>query len=194
MVKDNSIQINWLNEIKGDFEFKNNWTYPEGVYKNEFGQLSCDGFCPEQTDRMKQENSKIINDSLHAFYNYVDTTHCFQTMICDAWCYEYAGTNYITVERKNKDTVYCYSQMNAATHCSLKLNIVNDMCFPIILLNSISSLNTISYTCIGGQILIDKKMWQQGIMKAVFSFTFEHTENLNKPMFWKGKIYSKISS
>lgn len=35
------ILITWQDSIAGDFSFKED--YPEGVYKNEFGQLSCDG-------------------------------------------------------------------------------------------------------------------------------------------------------
>ena len=62
------IQITWADNLLGDFSFKENWEYLEGVYKNEFGQLSCDGFCPPETDQMKDKNGKIFEDSLAAFY------------------------------------------------------------------------------------------------------------------------------
>lgn len=42
-------------------------------------------------------------------------------------------------------------------------------------------------------ISIDKKLWKEGIMKAVFSFDFEHKENPKEPIYWKGRIYSKIN-
>ena len=32
------ITIEWVDNLSGDFSFTNNWSYPEGVYKNEYGQ------------------------------------------------------------------------------------------------------------------------------------------------------------
>ena len=43
------IEIKWVSNIKGDFSFNTKWSYSEGIYKNEFGQLSCHGFCPPES-------------------------------------------------------------------------------------------------------------------------------------------------
>jgi len=185
------IPVEWVKFAPGDFSFKNNWSYPEGVYRNNFGQLSCDGFCPDGIDLMQDKDGRILPDSLPAFYKLIDTTHQLHSIQCDAWCYEWAGTDFITVEQPNKDTVFCATQTNAATHCSLILKITNEHCFPQIELNSISLSGQKSYHCTGGFIKISKELWSQGIMKAAFSFTFDHTENPGKPMFWKGNIYAK---
>ena len=45
------IKIEWTENLEGDFSFKEKWNYPEYVYKNRFGQLSCDGDCPIEIDR-----------------------------------------------------------------------------------------------------------------------------------------------
>jgi hypothetical protein len=192
-VKPGEVIINWKENLSGNFSFKENWEYLEGVYKNNFGQLSCDGFCPTEIDRMKDENGRIYEDSLRSFYQLVDTTHQFHSIQSDAWCYEWAGTNYVTVKQLSKDTVICFTHNNVATHSSLNLIITKDKCTPIIELNGISSLTrTKTYAFKSGQIIIDNNLWDKGILKAEFDFTFDHKENPNKPMYWKGKIYANI--
>ena len=194
-VKYGEINISWSDSLSGDFSFNKNWDYPEGVYKNDFGQISCDVFCPPAIDRMKDENGKIYKDSLKAFYQLVDTTHQFHTIQSDAWTYEWAGTNFLTAIKKNVDTTTCYTHNNISTHSSLVLTIIKDKCIPIIKLNSIvGSTGNKIYTCKSGQIEIDKTLWKKGILKANFDFVFDHTENADKPMYWKGKIYANIDN
>lgn len=72
--KDAEIKIQWVDDLKGDFSFRTKWSYPEGIYKNKFGQLSCDGFCPEGTESLKDNEGRIYTDSLTKFYQLVDTT------------------------------------------------------------------------------------------------------------------------
>ena len=188
-----NISIEWVENVRGDFSFINNWSYPEGVDKNEFGQLSCDGFCPPETDAMKDAKGRILKDSLKAFYQLVDTTHQIHSIKSEAWCYEWAGTDFMEVNQKSKDSIECYTMGNAATHCSLNLDITKDTCTPRIELSSITMDGNKIYPCIGGYIKIDKALWQKGIMKADFSFNFGHKENPKKPMYWKGNIYAKIN-
>jgi hypothetical protein len=188
------ILITWYDNIDGDFSFKDNWTYPEGIYRNEFGHLSCDGLCPPEIDKMKNKNGKIFKDSLKAFYQLIDTTHQFHSIQSDAWTYEWAGTDFITVERVSKDSIVCYTLNNIATQSSLDLIIIKDIVKPSISLNSIAPNSIKTYPCNGGQIVIDRNLWNKGIMKAEFDFTFEHKENPAQPMYWKGKIYAKIES
>lgn len=194
-LKSGEIKIYWMENLSGDFSFKENWDYPEGVYINDFGQLSCDGFCPPETDRMKDKNGRIFDDSLELFYQLVDTIHQFHSIQSDAWCYEWAGATYVTANKLNNDTVVCFTHNNVASHSSLNLTITKDKCTPIIELNCIvSSTDTRIYTCKSGQIQIDKHLWDTGILKVKFDFTFDHKENPNKQMFWKGKIYAKIDT
>lgn len=186
------VNIKWVPSLKGDFSFVNKWSYPEGVALNEYGQLSCDGFCAPEVAGMMDSTGKIFKDSLTAFYTIVDTSHQFYSIQCKAWCYEWAGTNFIEAIQQSADTVYCYTLMNAATHCSLQLTIIGNNCFASIDLNSIFKGGAARYDANNGYITVDKSYWKKGIVKAIFNFNFEHSEHPNKPMFWKGKIFAKI--
>jgi len=188
------IQIQWVDELDGDFSFKDIWSYPEGVYMNEFGQLSCDGFCPPEIDRMFDEDRRILTDSLDAFYSLVDTTHLFHSIESEAVAYEWVGTDFIKVKRPHKDTVICYTMNNAGTHSSLNLVITGNAVTSTIELNSITPYydGIQSYYCSKGEMTIDKNLWEQGILKAEFDFKFVDKEFPDIQMYWKGKIYAEI--
>jgi hypothetical protein len=186
------IQIQWIDNLKGDFHFRTQWSYPEGIYRNKFGQLSCDGFCPDGIESMKDDDGKIHTDSLARFYQLVDTTHQFHTIQCKAWCYEWAGTDFIKAVKTENDHVICHTMTNSGTHCSLILEIVKDNCLPRIELNSVASPGIKTYYCKGGFIKMDKECWKQNIVKAEFNFDFMNTDEPDQTIFWEGKIYTKI--
>lgn len=189
------IRITWIEDLSGDFTFKENWDYPEGIYRNDFGQLSCDGICPPEIERMKDENGRIFKDSLDAFYNLVDTTHQYYSIHSEAQCYEWAGTNFVTARKINNDTTVCFTHNNAATHSCLNLIITKEHCTPTLELNSVANPgNIIIYACKSGQIEIDKELWNKGVIKAIFNFTFDEKENTDKLLYWKGKIYAEIET
>ena len=120
-----------------------------------------------------------------------DTTHYFHSIESEAWTYEWGGTDFIKVERLNEDTVFCYTLNNAATHSSLNLTIGRTTVKPTIVLNSIRLDEEKTCICKGGKMVIDKKFWDAGILKAAFDFNFLNDEDSMK-MYWKGKIYAKI--
>ncbi|MBN2612915.1 MAG: hypothetical protein JXB00_15270 [Bacteroidales bacterium] len=190
--KDCKIKIQWIANLKGDFNFRTKWSYPEGVFRNEFGQLSCDGFCPEGTESMKDSVGKIYADSLTRFYQLVDTTHQYHSISCDAWCYEWAGTDFITAKQTNKNHLTCSTHKNVGTHCSLIIEIINGTCIPRIELISISSPGLKTYFCKNGFLKIDKNLLLKGIIKAEFNFDFINSDEPNRNIFWKGKIYATI--
>lgn len=191
--KPDEVKIQWIDDLSGDFSFKDNWSYPEGIFRNAFGQLSCDGICPPEIISMMNENGQIYSDSLEAFYNLVDTTHLFHSIESESEAYEWVGTDFISVEKKDKDTIICITENNSATHSSLNLIIVGDFVKPTIVLESINFMNkTMIYNCQEGEMLIDKNLWQKGILKASFDFKFEDKESPDKSMRWKGKIYKDI--
>lgn len=188
------IPVKWVDNLPGDFSFANNWSYPEGVYKNEFGQISCDGLCPTEIDVMKDSTGRIYEDSLHAYYEIIDTTHQIHSIQCEAWCYEWAGSDFIEVSRKSDDSINCFTLTGIDTHCSLNIDIIKNTCYAVIDLKSIEQCGDTKYYCTNGYITINKILWKEGILKAEFSFNFEHIENPNKPIYWKGKIYAKIKT
>jgi len=119
--------------------------------------------------------------------------HLFHSIECEAWCYEYNGTDFIEVNRLSKDRFHCYTLESPSTHCSLVLDILRDSCYATIDLNSVSPGGSVTFYCIKGTITIDQKLLKKGKMKAVFSFDFENKENPEQPIYWKGKIYSGIN-
>ncbi len=183
--------MEWVEELEGDYSFATAWDYPEGVYRNEHGQLSCDGFCPPETDAMKDSTGRIYKDSLPAFYALVDTTHRFHSLQGEAQCDEYAGADYMVAQWK-QDTVICYSLCNASTHGSLHLHLHGDDCKATVELHSIISGNNISYTLQSGSMRIEQKSWKAGILKAEFNLDFGKDSLTQKPVSWKGKIYTPI--
>ena len=124
------VEIQWVDDLSGDFSFKDKWSHPEGIFTNEFGQLVCDGFCPPGVENMRDKNGRIIADSIELYYNLVDTIPLFHTIQSEAETYEWAGTDFITVERINKDTVNCFTLNNASTHSSLNLIIAGNIVRP----------------------------------------------------------------
>ena len=186
------VQIQWVDDFVDDFSFIDNWSYPEGIYRNEFGQLVCDGFCPPEVENMRDEDGRIFTDSIDSYYNLVDTTHLFHSIQSEAETYEWAGTDFIIVEKINKDTVDCFTLKNASTHSSLNLIIAGSTVSPTIVLESLTSLEPKIYDCSGGEMLIDKNLWEKGILKASFNFTFIDNEKPEYKMLWEGLIYEKI--
>ncbi len=188
-----SIPIDWTDELNSDFAFTENWSYPEGVYTNAFGQLSCDGLCPEGTEQMKDENGKIFNDSLQAFYGLVDTTHRTYSLHAEAWTYEWAGSNFMSFKQLPDNSILGQSECTTATHSSLQIKITNNSVNAWIEYNSIVGSTQLEiFPLKSGEIKIDPVAFDQGIVKAEFDFIFDNTLNPEKKMFWKGLIYSQI--
>jgi len=192
--KAQEMEIRWVDNLEGDFSFKDNWSYPEGVYRNDFGQLSCDGFCPPEIENMFDDDRRILADSLDAFYQLVDTTRLFHSIESEAMTYEWVGTDFISVKGVHKDTVICYTMNNVATHSSLNLVIAGNTVRASIELNSITPFydGIRIYYCSKGDMTIDKNLWEQGFFKATFDFKFDDDENPDMQMYWKGKIYVEI--
>lgn len=186
------ISIKWVDNIENDFSFKERWSYPEGVYKNKFGQLSCDGICPPEIDQMKNEEGKIYPDSLKAFYAIVDTTHLFHSIKSEAWTYEWAGTDFMTFKKQADNSMLGQSACNVSTHSSLNIEIKNDSFSAWIDYNSITDLGKQIFRMKEGLIRIDKQLFNKGIIKAEFDLKFVNTLDAEKEMYWKGLVYSNI--
>lgn len=191
-----SIQIQWTENLEGDFSFKNNWSYPEGVFRNEYGQLSCDGICPLEIDNMIDDHGEIREDSLEAFYNLVDTAHLYHSIVMETNVKEWAGTDFIFVKKVGTDTLQCVTSVNAGTHSYLNLIIVKDMVTPTLEINSVIASDGIeAYECSGGEIIVDKNCFQAGILKASFNFSFKNeAQNDTESKYCRGQIYAKIET
>ena len=186
------IKINWIDFLDENFSFKEKWSYPEGVYMNSFGQLSCDGICPPEIDRMKDDQGKIYPDSLQAFYKIVDTTHLSHSIKSVAWTYEWAGTDFINFERQSNNAIIGQTECTVSTHSSLHIKINNDSLTAWIDFNSIRDLGKHIFPMKKGQFKMERSHFNKGIIKAVFDLKFENTINPAKEIYWKGVIYSEI--
>lgn len=190
--QDGWITIEWVDDLEGDFSFKDQWEYPEGVYRNQFGQLSCDGFCPSEIDRMKDDQGKIDPDSLAVFYQYVDTTHIVHSIQSEAWVYEWAGTHQMVFKQQENQTLLGQSAYTIATHSSLNIKIKGDQATAWVDFNSIRDLGKHRFPMQKGTLKIDRVLFEQGIVKAAFDWTFENTLEPERELYWKGRLYSTI--
>ncbi len=193
------ICIGWETNLPGNFSFARDWDYPPGVARMSNGKPGCDdgGFCPERCQNMLDEEGHIPTDSLTVFYSLLDTTHIHHSLASTAWCYEWAGTDFVRAfwvksATGGSDTIRCESAMNEATHCSLRLDLVPPYCYATILLNSITPGGVTHFFGRGGTVKLDKSHWQRGILKASFDLTFANTSEPNRPMFWRGKIIAPM--
>jgi len=188
------LEIKWVEKMESNFEFTNNWSYPEGIYKNRFGQLSCDGICPIEIDEMKDDEGRIKEELLKAFYEIIDTTHLFHSLESESNVPEFAGSNFIQVKRQDKEKININTSTNVATHSSLQIEIDKSKFTAWIDLNSITPTGKHKFTISKGNLIIEKQSWEKGILKAEFDFKFENTLNKTrtKAFYWKGKMLKEI--
>ncbi len=187
------VKIEWVKDLNGDFSFKEKWSYPEGIYKNSFNQLSCDGFCPIEVDKMKDENGRIFDDSLASLYKLIDTTHLAYSLQSKNRMYEYSGTDFIIFKTVNNQIIG-QSLNNVSTHSSLNISLENEVCMAWVDFNSITNLGQHTFPLTHGAIKIDQALFKKGIIKASFNFHFKNDLNPNEKLFWEGQIYSIIQN
>lgn len=188
------VKIIWIDSLTGDFSFKNEWKYSENIFKNDKGQLICDGNCPSRIENMREKSNEIPQDSLDIYYQLIDTTHYFKSLQVEAWCYEFFESSYMNCFKNESGFINCSSANTISTHCSLRLAISGDICRPLVQLNSTKqSIGTKIFKCTKGYIKIDSNYYSKGILKAEFNFSFYNSIDPLKPINWKGKIYSVIT-
>jgi len=190
------IQIAWVDSLAGDFSFRQQWRYPEGIYRNQFGQLCCDGLCPDGVSHMRDTTGKIYSEYLKAYYQLVDTTHQHYSLQSTTNSYEFAQAHFASATYTlSERSIKCYTPTNIATHSSLHLEILPTGCKAKVLLNSIrSEIGKQIFECTDGQIIIDKTLWKAGVLKATFNFQFYNHLAPKTPLYWKGKIFTSIVS
>ncbi|MDO5972406.1 hypothetical protein Q4Q35_21605 [Flavivirga aquimarina] len=186
------VPIKWVNDLNKDFSFKDKWSYPEGIFKNEFGQLSCDSGICLGIEGMKRGDGKILKDSLEAFYKIVDTTHIYHTLKSTTSVYEWFGSNFINFKKHVDNSIIGKSECHISTHSSLNIIIEDDSITAWIDFHSITNLGRHKFPIKKGEIKIDKQYFKKGIIKAEFDLTFLNTLDKDKVIFWKGLIYSNI--
>ncbi len=186
------VEVKWVDNLQGDFSFTEKWNYPENVFRNDYGELVCDGLCDDALFGMRDADGRILPDSIDRYYQLLDTTHYYHTIESDADCYEWDGTDFAYAYRGGGDTVSCHTAYGVSAHSSLRFIVTENSCIPSIELNSITDAGIKYYRGKGGWIRIDRTLWQKGILKAEFDFTFDNSDDIENPMRWKGRIHTKI--
>jgi hypothetical protein len=188
-----AVKVTWTDSVAGDFSFRNKWSYQPGVSRMADGQVRCDGLCPPRSEQMLDSAGRILRDSIAAYYRLVDTTHLYHTIASEAHCYEWAGADYIAVQKRH-DTIAADTYCNPATHSSLRLRIKGDKCYATIIENSIRATRVRPrkrYYCTRGEITIDSMLLKRGILKGKFDFTFRAPKGFGD-MYWRGRIYKNL--
>jgi len=193
------IQIEWVDNLPGDFSFTENWSYKEGIYRNRKGVLRLDsGMIPlemkEVINRMKDENGEVYKDSLNKYYQTIDTTHIFQSIESEAKVYENTSYEHFEFKKTKTGTIKGKTINNVSGYSHLHIQLENDLCYAWNDYRSIFGAGNHIFYLKKGRILIDKSLYRQGIIKAKFDFSFDNTLDADKELSWKGKIYSKIQT
>ena len=186
-------EIDWVKNISSNFDFSSNWSYPEGVYRNQYGQLSCDGICPIEIDEMKDEHGKIKGNFLKTFYEIIDTTHLFYSIHSETNAPEYTEANFISIKYIDDKEIIIRSKSNISTHSSLNVLIKDSTFSAWIDVKSITPNGNHRFKLKNGTLKVEEESWKKGILKAVFDLKFEDTLFKKKEMFWKGKLLKTIN-
>ncbi|MDG1332596.1 MAG: hypothetical protein P8P74_09720 [Crocinitomicaceae bacterium] len=190
------VDFTWADSVEGDFSFIENWDYEEGIYVNKWGQLSCDGFCPIEIDRMKDDQGRIYDDSLTAFYSYVDTTHHHYTHEGTAKSYGFEECHYASA-KVLLGKVHIQTHVNMSTHTSLHIvfdpnEAFEKRTFKIYLIyNSIRNVPRQYFIALNGNVEISKKKFDEGIIQMKFDLVFQ-SEGEDELQSWEGKILTRL--
>ena len=185
------IQIQWFTNLKGNFSFASKWSFADNVGLNAAQQIACLQNCPERIQKMMDEDGLIISDSTDAYYLLVDSTRKYHTLQSRSTLSDWKPSDFIKIRKYGNFTIEGSVIADSTSKCSvffrIKDNYLTAWAFhkPTNGSTKIVHLN-------GGKIFLDKEAFDKGIFKATFSFTFENDINSLKPLYWSGKIYSKI--
>jgi hypothetical protein len=182
--------IIFKDKIDEDFSYTSKWDYPLGVYVNRHGQVSCDGFCPEGAWGFRDEEGKIYEDSLEAFYALVDTMHEFHSLNSQAHQYEWGQSAQLRFTKSENGDYVGVSACDASTHSALVLTISGDRFNASVDFNSIRQTPRQNFQLKTGILVLDSEAYMNGILKGKFDFTFENTLDSEVPLTWKGTFYS----
>lgn len=188
------IAVNYVNTVPGNFSFTTQWSYNENVFRNRFGQLVCDGLCPERLLNLTDSTGRILPDSVQVYYSLFDTTHYYHTLNAKSSCSEFAGADFAYAQKQHDGSVLCYTTGGVATHCTLSFTLTADSCVAAAALTSIITGEDQNYTCTAGEISIDKELWKQGVLKGVFRFEFTDVSSGREMIYWEGLVCCKINS
>ena len=196
---ENKIKIEWVQSLNGDFSFNEKWNYGDGIYRNQNGELRLDsGMIPQEIEetinKMKNKKDEIYKDSLTKYYKIIDTTHIFHSIKSIANVYENTVYDHFEFKKMKNGEIKGETINFISGYSHLHIKLENNYCYAWNDYKSILGLGNHIFNLKSGRILIDKTLFQKGIIKAEFEFKFKNTLEKTKKLSWKGKIYSKIKT
>ena len=168
------IQIRWVDDLPGDFSFRDNWSYPERADTTRlFHSMESEG-----------ENNKWTSPLRFSTMR--------EGLQPDEFRMVRFRADFISVERIHQDTVICFA-MNRDSSCLSLVIAENTVSATMESNGKAPSSGKIFYYCSKGKMAIDKNLWEQGILKATFDFRFDDKETAPYGhTYWRGKIYTEI--
>ncbi|MCA6362715.1 MAG: hypothetical protein IM638_06730 [Bacteroidetes bacterium] len=188
------IAVNYVTTVPGNFSFTTQWSYNENVFRNRYGQLVCDGLCPERLLQLTDSTGRILPDSVQLYYSLFDTAHYYHTLSAKSSCSEFAGADFAYAQKQPDGSVLCHTTGSIATHCTLSFILTADSCVAYARLSSIIAGEDQSYSCTGGNISIDKELWKLGVLKGTFRFEFTDTASGREVIYWEGLVNCTVET
>jgi len=206
------LNIDWTDNLDGDFSFKDKWQYDDATVFNLENKDSVfptreriDGdlseFCKKWA--AKEDELRKYIDSME----YINLTTQYPYTLKTIYEFKFERFGFMLAEQIDSRTVECQSNYILSGFV-LNLNIVGNVCYPVIgfpehdngdFLQPLPFVIPESYTpspfekilpCKEGSITIDKTCWNEGWLKSSFSFVFDKSDSGTFTL--SGKIFTPI--
>ena len=187
-----SIPISWFQELKGDFSFANEWQYSDGIELNDYQQIIC-WKCPQTAEKLLDKRRKIIADSMNTFYNLIDSSRHYYSLESRCSMADMKESKFISVKKYGDFTIDGVTKSSDSLNCSLFFRIKDDLIISWIYVKSQNNETEI-YPMKDGKFFVDQGAFDNGILKANFSFVYYNRKNSLKALYWSGKMYAKITN
>lgn len=185
-----SIEISWFTELKGDFDFANDWEYAPHIEENEFDQIVCT-VCPPRAEKMFNRNRRVISDSLPAFYTLVDSTRHYRNLSARCTAYEWSEAKTVYVRKYGDFIIEGHTENDTTSKSRIFFRIKDNLINAWIYYKPDANTTKI-FPMSGGKFFADAREFAQGRLKATFSLTFQNEGSKIKALYFSGKMYAKI--
>jgi hypothetical protein len=188
---DIQIEISWFTNLKGNFSFATKWSFSDNVGLNAAQQIACLQNCSDRVQKMMDADGLIISDSTDAYYLLVDSTRKYHTLESRSTLFDWKPSNFIKIRKYGNFIIEGSMIPDSTSKCSMFFRIKDNFLTAYAYHKPDKGESKI-FRLNGGKIFLDELAFSKGIFKASFSFTFDNDINSLKPLYWSGKIYSKI--
>ncbi|MBL7812638.1 MAG: hypothetical protein JNL57_10485 [Bacteroidetes bacterium] len=184
------VSIQWKDSVPGDYSFSREWSYNVNVFRNQKGQLVCDGFCDPQLEKLRTKDGIIPVKNRKAYYAAFDTSHFQCNAVISSTMPEFIGSRFFAI-RNTGDTFFLKTHGDPANHSWLELTLMGDSVKCNTRLLSISSDKNRHYEFLRGTVELDKNQYARRQLRGKFYLVFRESES-GKHMAWEGRMDGKL--